>query len=243
MGIFSFLKKSKTPPCDKAVTAIVLASGGSTRMGGASNKVLIEVGGKPLLAYCLEAFQRATAIGSIIIVTRSEDMVAISDIVNDFGFDKVSVIVRGGDTRAQSVRCGLDELPVGTKYIAIHDGARPFVTFEKINAVVSAAKSVGGAILAVPAVDTLKRVKDGAVFGTLERAEVYHAQTPQVFDAEKYFAALAVAGDNEYTDDSAYFENAGFPVAVVEGSYDNFKITYQSDLARARGITEVNFND
>ena len=245
MGIFSFLKQKKSAPvCDKSVTAIIVASGNSTRLNGGEgeNKVLLQVGGRPLISYCLEAFQRAVSVGNIIIVTRSEDMVAMSGIVGEYGFDKVSLIVRGGQTRAESVQCGLAELPRNTKYVAIHDGARPFVKFGEINAVVAAAKETGGAILAAPAVDTVKRVQNGLVVGTEPRDILYNAQTPQVFETQKLFAAIALNQSAAYTDDSQYFENAGFPVAVVKGGADNFKITYTSDLARAQGIQEVNDN-
>ncbi len=243
MGIFSFLKKSKSQPvCDKSVTAIVVASGSSSRMGGNGNKVFVNVGGRPLISYCLEAFERAVSVGNVIIVTRSEDMVQMSEVVKAYGCDKVSLIIRGGDSRAESVACGLAELPRGTKFVAIHDGARPFVKFGEINAVVSAAKEHGGAILAAPSVDTVKCVKNGFVESTQPREILFNAQTPQVFDVEKLFAAISIAGDEAYTDDSQYFEKAGFPVAIVQGSADNFKITYESDLAHAQGIYEVNNN-
>ncbi len=244
MGIFSFLKKKEQRlPADKSVTALVLASGNSSRMGGGRNKVFSLISGKPVIVYALEAFEQALSVGKVIIVTRGDDMVEMSEIVQRYGFEKVTLILRGGDTRFESMMSGLTELSKGTKFVAIHDGARPFITPEKINEVVLAAKSVGGAIPAVSSVDTVKRVENGKVVSTENRDTLYFAQTPQVFEVEKFFAAISINKDSAYTDDSQYFESAGFGVAVVEGDRRNFKITHSSDIARAEAIlTEVGTN-
>lgn len=242
MGIFSFLqKKEQITPADKTVTAIVLASGNSSRMGGdGKNKVFSLIAGKPVIAYALEAFENAVSVGKVIVVTRSEDMVQMSDIVIRYGAHKVSLIIRGGDTRFESTMAGLMELSKGTKYVAIHDGARPFISPEKINELVLAAKRVGGAIPVVTSVDTVKRVEGGRIVSTENRENICFAQTPQVFEVEKFFAAISINKDSAYTDDSQYFESAGFEVAAVEGDRRNFKITHSSDLARAEALwTEV----
>lgn len=236
MGITSLFKKKEK----FEVTAIVVASGNSARMGTGENKVFLPLRGKPVIAHCLEAFEACESVQSVIVVTRECDMLKMCDLVDSLGFSKVKSVVVGGGTRAESVKCGLEALPRDAQVVAIHDGARPFVSPQKIDAVVAAARTMGGAILAVPCTDTVKRVKDGVAVKTLNREELYCAQTPQAFLVEKLFAAISINQNAAYTDDSQYFEKAGFPVAVVEGDVGNVKITYKEDIAKAEGLSEVN---
>ncbi len=232
--MLNFFKKEARRP---KTAAIIVAAGQSTRMNGQS-KQFAELLGKPVLAYALEAFEQSPSVDEIYVVCREHDILLVSDIVGHFGITKAVSILPGGATRCESVRCGLDAAG-GCDFIAIHDGARPCILPEHIDAAVAAAQQCGAAALGVPVADTLKAVgEDGVITGTLDRQGVWQIQTPQVFAGELIRSAHQNALEKhiEATDDCLLAEAVGARVLVVEGSPDNIKITRPDDLLLASGI-------
>lgn len=243
MGLLSSKKKKKPAVEPPKVGAVIAAAGSGTRMGPdyPEGKQLITVGDYPVLAYTLNAFEQASSINEVVVAAREEDIVPISELVKDFGFNKVKVIIRGGDTRQQSVSIAITQLSENIEYVAIHDGARPFVRPERIDQTVAAAVQHGAAVLGVRLVDTVKKANhEGIITGTVDRNLLWAVQTPQVFRLQDYKVALAVAAANgkDYTDDSQLFESRGRPVRMVEGDRDNIKITTPDDLLLAELIAE-----
>ena len=153
------------------------------------------------------------------------------EVVDPFEFRKVNRVVEGGNCRHESVCNGLEALPAAAEFAAIHDGARPLTASKDIDRVVEAAKRQEAAMLAVPAIDTLKRVRNGVVKSTVDREEVYLAQTPQVFrrllipDAHRRYN-----GSQPATDDASLVEQIGVAVHVVEPTGCNMKVTTADDL-------------
>ncbi len=220
-------------------SAVVVAAGASTRMGEAGSKPFIELFGKPILAHTLDAIERAERIDSAVLVVRGEDVVKTGDLVKALGFSKVRLVVRGGDSRSESVLCGLAHLSEDETFAAVMDGARPFVAPEWIDRTVEAAFEHGGAILASVVQDTVKRCNEqGDIIQTVDRSSLFRAQTPQVFRTFDLIAALQQAKDRGLspTDDSMAMEAMGFSVKVISGPSDNIKITTPADLAVAEAI-------
>lgn len=229
--MFAFLKKYKRklqPYC----AALVAAAGSSSRMGGV-NKLLEELDGIPVLARTLMALQHAEKVDEIIVATREEDLVTISQLCKAYGITKCTKVVRGGATRAHSVLLAAMEVSPNTDLLAVQDGARPLVTPELINTVISAARRCSAAAPAVAVKDTVKIVDpDGAVKNTPDRSVLRAVQTPQVFDAELLRAALKSAIDQNLpiTDDCSAVEFMGKTVYLIDGEETNIKITTPTDL-------------
>lgn len=209
--------------------AIVLAAGSGKRMGMQTPKQFLELAGKPVLAWTLDAFECATRVDAVILVT-AEDQVAACR--KQFLSGKVIDVVAGGAERQDSVACGLAAVPDEAMVIAVHDGARAFVAPEDIDAVVTAAQTVGAAVLGTPVTDTIKRVNGNVVVETLDRSVLRGVQTPQAFLADVIRQAHQEAKTSGYlgTDDTALVERMGAPVMVVPGRADNVKITTPDDL-------------
>lgn len=226
MGLFRRRKKEAGPSC----SAVVVAAGSSTRMG--FDKVLAEVGGVPVIVRALRAFQEAPCVSEVVVVTRTELVPDVARLCQDYGLSKVTKVIRGGDSRTQSARLGTLECSPKAKLIAIHDGARPFVTARVIGDAVAQAAVNGAAAPAVPVKDTIKAARDGLVEHTLDRASLYAVQTPQVFDGDLIRAALQKALDDgaELTDDCAAVERLGMKVALTAGDERNIKLTTPADL-------------
>lgn len=233
-GLLSmFGKKHKTQAC----WAIVVAAGASSRMRGI-DKMLAPLGDLPVLVHTLLALDDCAEIDAIIVVTREDLLVEISHLCRDFGIDKVSKLVVGGQRRIDSVWAGIQEIGHEVDLIAIHDGARPFLTQTVAKHVIEQAKKSGAAAPAVAVVDTLKRAVDGVVVKTLPRSELYAVQTPQVFEAGLLRAAIKDALDEglDLTDDCAAVERLGMNVTLSEGSRENIKITTPLDLLLGEAI-------
>lgn len=232
-----FLKKmreNRRPRC----TALVAAAGSSSRMGGV-NKLLQPLDGVPVLARTLTALQLARQVDGIVIAAREEDLVEISRLCHTYGITKCAKVVRGGESRAHSVLLAALEAPPETELLAVQDGARPLVTPELIDRVISAAARCGAAAPAVPVKDTVKSVREGgAVAETLDRSSLRAVQTPQVFEASLLKAALQSAVEQEIpvTDDCSAVERLGKVVFLVEGDEENLKITTPVDLILAEAI-------
>lgn len=221
------------------VSAVIVAAGGSVRMGIADSKQFIPLLSRPAIEYTLKAFQKSHLIKEIVIVCREQDNDRINKIIELNGFNKVSKLVKGGDSRADSVRNGIGACSENAKYYAIHDGARPLITVEEIERVVEAAFDTGAATLGTSVKDTIK-VVDG--FNNIEstpiRSQLRAVQTPQVFERDLYRFALENAGDNiiNFTDDCSLIENMGGEVLVVKGNEENIKLTTPIDIVIAESI-------
>lgn len=221
------------------VSAIIVAAGGSVRMGIADSKQFIPLLGHPAIEYTLRAFEKCHFIKEIVVVCREQDKARIRLIADENGFSKVSSLVEGGASRAESVRNGIKAASSKAKYFAIHDGARPLITVEEIERVIEAAFETGAATLGVPVKDTIKIV-DGynKIESTPLRSQLRAVHTPQVFERELYQFALENAGDNmiNFTDDCSLIEHMGGEVEVVKGSEENIKLTTPIDVVIAESI-------
>ena len=217
----------------KYVSVIIASAGMSNRIGSKMNKQFLLIGGKPILAHTIEKFEKMDLIDEIIIVSKEEEIdYCKREIVNKFGFKKVSNIVRGGKERQDSIYNGILALNQKSNIVLSHDGARPFVKIEDIENVIKEVYLKDAAILAVPVKDTIKIVKDGAVDITPYRPLLWAAQTPQGFKKELLQEAYRKARRDEVvsTDDSSLVERLGREVKIVMGSYENIKITTPEDL-------------
>lgn len=213
----------------KRCGAVIVAAGSASRMGGI-DKVMAPLGGEPMIARTVRAFQECDAISEIVVVTREDLIVPIGRLTRDMS--KVTAVVAGGASRQESVHLGLNALSDKVKLAAIHDGARPFVTWQLIDWVVRAANSYGAAAPAIPVKDTIKEVQGFVVKNTPDRSALRAVQTPQVFDFDILRAALKKAKDDgaEVTDDCSAVERMGMSVKIVEGDERNIKITTPLDL-------------
>ena len=217
--------------------AVIVAAGSASRMKGI-DKIMTDLGGMPVIARTVKAFQECDCISEIVIVTREDLIPAVTAAC--LGMEKVTAVVAGGDSRQESVNNGLNALSDKVKLAAIQDGARPFATWQMIDRVVRAANTYGAAAPAIPVKDTIKVVNGGVVTGTPERKTLNAVQTPQVFDKDLLRAALKKAKEDgaEVTDDCSAVERMGMSVKIVEGDERNIKITTPMDLKIAMLILE-----
>lgn len=237
-GLLSRLFGKKGAPSIRCA-AVVPAAGSSTRMAG-RDKILLPLGDQPVLVHTLRALELCPHITEIVVVTRRDLIVPIGQLCRDCGFQKVTKVIPGGETRTQSVLNGVSEVSKDAELIAIHDGARPLVTQSLLDAVITRASQCGAAAPAVPVKDTIKRAKDGVVSATLDRSELFAVQTPQVFQADLIRTALARAMEEgaELTDDCGAVERLGIGVVLTQGDYRNLKVTTPEDMAMAEALLE-----
>lgn len=226
-------KKAAIPFC----TAVVPAAGTSARMEG-QDKILLPLGDYPVLARTLRVLEECPYIHEIIVVTREDLIVPVSGLCKEFGIRKATHVVVGGATRTLSVLAGIQEASSQAELIAIHDGARPFVTQEVLERTITKAVGCGAAAPAVPVSDTVKRARNGFVEETLERETLFAVQTPQVFETSLIKAALHNAAEEgvTLTDDCMAVERLGMSVALVPGDRLNIKLTTPADLDLGLGI-------
>ena len=217
--------------------AVIVAAGSASRMGGI-DKVMAPLGGEPMVVRTVRQFQNCDAIREIVIVTRADLLIPISDLCH--GFDKVKAVVVGGNSRDESVWQGLNALSDKVKLVAVQDGARPFADWQLIDRVVRCANSYGAAAPAIPVKDTIKIVKGGIVASTPNRSELQAVQTPQVVDFDLLRGALqkAKADGAAITDDCSAVERLGMSVRIVAGDEKNIKITTPLDLKIAELLLE-----
>ena len=215
-----------------SVSAVIVAAGNSTRMG--VPKQFISLCGRPLLAHTLQSFELCDDIDEIVLVARAEDHPRLQELVAHNGFTKISSIVCGGDTRQQSVHNGVSACRAD--FVAIHDGARPLATPELIERVMQAAMQYGAAAAAVRTKDTVKIADaNDMIVETPDRATVWNVQTPQIFKRDLFERAWENAEKSGLivTDDCQLAEAIGHAVKLVEGSYQNIKVTTPEDVAIA----------
>ena len=234
-AFFKRFREAQRPFC----TMVVAAAGSSQRMGG-ENKLLLPLDGVPVLCRTLWAVDRAAGVDEIILAVREEDLLEISGLCRNLGLSKPVKVVRGGEDREQSVYLASLEADPRAELLAVQDGDRPLVTPELIDAGIDRAAHTAAAAPAVPVKDTVKVAHDGIVTQTPDRSTLWAVQTPQVFDAQLLKAALqsALEADAELTDDCSAVERMGKQVYLVEGSYENIKITTPVDLAIAEAILQ-----
>lgn len=215
--------------------AIILAGGTGERFGKEGGKQLVEIGGKPILTWSVEAFDAVGDIGLIVIVCPAERQGEyLSKAVDPFSFATPIVVAAAGSTRQESAFSGLELVPEEFEYVVMHDGARPLISADLIAHTIATLKGnidADGAVVAHPAIDTLKVVENGIIVGTPDRSVFWNAQTPQVFRAGIYRRAHASALSDGFvgTDDSSLIERLGGRVLVVEGKRDNIKLTVPED--------------
>ena len=215
--------------------AIILAGGSGERFGKEGGKQLVEIAGKPILTWSAEAFDAVGDIGLIVVVVpedRREEY--LKRAIDPFPFVTPVILAPAGTIRQESAFSGLEYVPDEFDYVILHDGARPLISSDLILHSINILKGnidCDGAVVAHPAVDTLKVVENGVIVGTPDRSVFWNAQTPQVFRSGIYRRAHASALSDGFvgTDDSALIERLGGRVLVVEGKRDNIKLTVPED--------------
>ena len=218
---------------------LIPAAGMGRRMGSDRNKLLLELLGKPLLAWSLLAAEQSTAITWIGIIGQPQDFADFERIVARSDTNKPVKIITGGNTRQESVYNGLQSLPLDARQVLIHDGARCLVTPQLFDRLRAALDTCKGLIAAVPVKDTIKAVDSQKIIvDTPDRANLWAAQTPQGFDVEllKQCHERGKKLGWQVTDDAALFEKCNLPVKIVEGEETNLKVTTPVDLAIAEFI-------
>ncbi len=237
MKITKVTKKLRQVLPLKYCGAVIVAAGSASRMGGI-DKVMAPLGGEPMLVHTVRAFQSCDCIRQIVVVTRADLLQTVSQLCA--GFDKVRAVLTGGADRAESVQIGLNALSSQVRLAAIHDGARPFVSWQVIDRAVRAANTYGAAAPGIPVKDTIKENAGGVVLRTPDRDRLMAIQTPQVFDIDLLKGALAKARRDKagITDDCSAVERIGFKVKIVTGEERNLKITTPLDLRFAELLME-----
>jgi 2-C-methyl-D-erythritol 4-phosphate cytidylyltransferase len=233
-----FMKSDIASNC--FVSAIIVAAGKGTRMNMDMNKQFIPLSGMPIVAHTINVFNNTPLINEIIVVVNIDDIEFVNEeIIRKYGFSKVVNVVCGGVERQSSVYNGILQVSTKSSVIAIHDGARPFVTPEIIRNTVEAAIENSSSVCAVKVKDTIKTAStDGFIDQTLSRETLWSIQTPQAFKTNIIIDAHKRAICDNYigTDDAVLVERLGIKTKIVTGSYNNIKITTSEDLIFAQAI-------
>ena len=221
-------------------SVVIVAAGKGSRMGAEMNKQYLKLNEKEVLAHTVEKFEKCRAINEIIIVTGKDEIEYCKhNIWEKYGFTKIKTIVAGGKERQDSVYNGLLAASHETQIILIHDGARPLIDGEQIEESIKVAREMGACVLGVPIKDTIKMCDHHQfVTGTPARDSLWSVQTPQAFKYDLIMRAYkeGLANHLVVTDDSMMVEALGYPVKIIEGRYDNIKITTPEDLIIAKGM-------
>lgn len=217
---------------------IIPAAGQGKRMGAGKNKLLLTLEGVPVLIHTLKVFEADAACSGIILAIHPDDETEFKSLLKEYGIHKVSSLVIGGKERQDSVFNGLKALGSFNGVVLVHDAARPFIKAETIHTLVEAAGKEGGAIVAVPVKDTIKKALNSKVIETVERSSLWAVQTPQAFRVSVLLEAHNKAMSEHFTgtDESSLVERLPHPVAIIEGDYDNIKLTTPEDLYFAEAI-------
>jgi len=223
--------------------AIIVAAGKGLRMQNAVSKQYLKLGGRPIIAHTLSAFEACRMVEHIYLVIPKQDLeFCRQEILPSIEMQSAVTLVAGGAERQASVYNGLLAVSPKTGMVAIHDGVRPLVTPEMITACIEGARETGACILGIPASDTLKQANaEGIIETTLPRHDIWLAQTPQVFSYDLILKAheTALQAGISGTDDAALMERIGHPVRIIRGSSSNIKITTPEDLRRAEAIQAI----
>lgn len=215
------------------VSVIIAAAGNSTRYGTGKSKQFLILDNTPVLIKSIQAFEAIDDVKEIIVTARKQDFDIIEDFIAQYGVRKVKHIVEGGATRQDSIYAAVEKVDEEADLIAVHDGARPLIKRKVIESVIQKADEVDAAACAVPVKDTIKIIdSSGKIVTTPERDSLRAVQTPQIFKFSLYKEAIgkAVSDGKQYTDDCQLVESMGYPVYLVDGDYENIKITTPDDL-------------
>lgn len=220
------------------VVGVVIVAAGRGERFGAATKVLAEVGGRPMIAWVLDAVARTPGIGEAVVVAGAHSEREIRSLIDTGAWSYPVSVVTGGERRHDSVMAGVRVLSDRVGVVLIHDAARPLVSADLFAACAASARLHGAAIVAVPVSDTIKRVRDGAIVDTIPRSELWAAQTPQGFNRKLLLDASARAdpGGLDVTDEASLLERLGHPVRIVPGSPANLKVTHAEDLIVADAL-------
>ncbi|MEL7567666.1 MAG: 2-C-methyl-D-erythritol 4-phosphate cytidylyltransferase [Dehalobacterium sp.] len=221
------------------ITAVIPAAGQGSRMGAGVNKQFLKLSGKPVLVHTLEIFEKCELINDIVLIASSGEEEYCHHLLKEYGLSKITRIVTGGQERQHSVARGLAQVSHKCDIVAVHDGARPLLLLSHLNSILQAVSQHDGVVLAVPVKDTIKESRsDKTIKCTLDRSRLWMVQTPQVFKKDVLIYAYEKAMEEGFngTDDASLAEHYGFKIKVVEGSYENIKITTPEDLDLAELI-------
>jgi 2-C-methyl-D-erythritol 4-phosphate cytidylyltransferase len=225
---------------------VIVAAGKGSRMGTAVSKQYLYLQDKPVLIHTLEIFEAIDEVNELVVVVGKADISYTLDLVEDYRLSKVKVVIAGGEDRQSSVYKGIKALSHGIEWVMVHDGVRPLVTQNSILQLWKETKRTGAAVLGVPVKETIKVVDEaGIIESTPIRSKLWTIQTPQAFR----LAALLKAHERAEkqgmlaTDDSMLVEWMDIPVQVVEGDYENIKLTTPDDLYWAEHILKERRND
>ena len=227
-----------------SITAVILAAGNGSRMKMEKTKQKILIDGKTVLYRTVKAFEESATVDDVVVVVRDDEVNFACREIS--AFEKVRKIVVGGNNRLESSKIGFNSIDWQFDYIAIHDGARCFVTPKMINAVCLDAQKYGAATASTAVTDTLKKIDcNGNIILTVDRSDMVCAQTPQVFRKELYEKGIASVRENgdSITDDNMLIERMGIPVHCTETGKSNIKITVREDLLFANGLLNGDFKD
>jgi 2-C-methyl-D-erythritol 4-phosphate cytidylyltransferase len=229
------------------IAAILPAAGLGTRMGAETPKQFLELDGTPIVIHSLRRITSCPLVTDIIVATRADEVTRLRERIAEEKFKQAVRVVKGGDSRQDSVAEALREVPKDTEIVLVHDAVRPFVTAEQITRVIEEARRCEAAILGIPAMDTVKEVKRASlpedvalIIGTIPRERVVLAQTPQAFATKllKEAFARAQADGVSASDEAGLVERMGHDVHVVLGSERNMKITKPADMDLAKFYLE-----
>ncbi len=222
-----------------AYQVIIPAAGQGKRMGAGKNKLLLELNNLPILIHSLRVFEEDELCEGIIIAVSPQDAAEINHLLKKYNVKKVLDLVPGGKERQDSIFNALKTVKTDG-IILVHDAARPFILKKDIHRLLDMALDTGAAIIGVPAKDTMKTVRENVVLATVERSSLWVVQTPQAFRFSILFRAYEQAEKDAFigTDDSSLVERISYPVTMVEGDYDNIKLTTQEDLFFAEAIVK-----
>ncbi|MEN6350592.1 MAG: 2-C-methyl-D-erythritol 4-phosphate cytidylyltransferase [Syntrophomonas sp.] len=230
---------------DNNLRVVLAAAGTGRRMGSNTNKQYLLLKGRPILTYSLDVFEKCDLVNEIVIIANPREVEYCErEIVRKYGYKKVNKVIAGGKERQDSIWNGLRQLGRDTGYVAVHDGARPFISYDLIAELLNEALEWGAAIPGVAVKDTLKNVdRDGFVRQTLDRSSIIAVQTPQIFKYTELFQAYESAYEEGLlaTDDASLFETYIGRVKVVQGDYHNMKITTPEDMVIAESLLAHGF--
>lgn len=215
---------------------VIPAAGKGKRMKTSVSKQFLNLCGEPIIIRTLRVMATHPAVDHTVVVAGRDELERLESLLDEYGLSSSAVeVVAGGRERQQSVFAGLKRLK--TEWVLVHDAVRPFVTHERITALLTEASATGAAILAVPVKDTVKEVEEGVVTHTLERSRLWAVQTPQAFRRELLLKAHQDADEDAVaTDDAMLVESMGASVRIVAGDYANIKLTTPDDLVLADAI-------
>ncbi len=210
--------------------AIIVAGGSGTRMGSALPKQYLEIGGKPILMHTLSVFYLSDTEIELILVIPESDFTYWKNLCSQFDFKVPHKLVKGGKSRFQSVKSGLDSIKDKKGIVAIHDGVRPFVNPEVIEESFLKAREFGSAIAVVDLKDSIRKLTEDGKSFFQDRQSFRLVQTPQTFLLDKIKKAYEVSEIIYFTDDATVFEHQGWQVLLIPGNPGNIKITSPEDL-------------